>query len=91
MREPKVVVIKAVGHFYLIKIGHKYHLVGHDQHTKKTWTVNATDKEVRVADGLTAQSIRAVSKGRAKTTADLYFYRTVKAWKESNALLEQAQ
>ena len=74
-------VIKQVGHFFLVKIGRKYHTVAHEPWTNKTWTVNRTDGDVRVADGWTAKAVQEVSKGRAKNTANIYFYQTIARFK----------
>lgn len=76
-----MVIVKQAGHFFVIKIRRKYHTVGHDPSTGKTWTVVPTDGDVRIHEGWDEMTVMAVSKGRKKTTAFAYYWAALKRFK----------
>lgn len=76
-----MIIIKQAGHFFVVRIGRKYHTVCHDPATCRTWTVVPSDGDVRIAEGWNVDAIKAVSTGRKKNTAVTYYWQAMRRFK----------
>jgi len=85
-----MLIHQQLGHFFIVKIGRKFHCVAHDPVSNKTWTINPTDGPIRIETGWTKEAVATVSKGRAKTSAVIYFYKAIRRYKATQRKHDQA-